>query len=46
VITPPDQTQLNVTGCRNSELAQTDAIDKKLAISVELSSKRRDVITL
>ena len=30
VITPPDQTQLNSAGCRNSELVQTDETDKKL----------------
>jgi len=29
VITPPDQTQFNSTGCRNSELVQTDATDKQ-----------------
>jgi len=30
VITPPDQTHLNSTGCRNSEVIQTDATDGKL----------------
>ena len=30
VITPPDRTQLNSTVCRNSELVQTDATDRKL----------------
>ena len=40
VITLPDQTQLNSTGCRNSEPVQTDATDKKnWTISVELSPK-------
>ena len=29
MITSPDQTQLNTTGCRNSELVQTDARNKQ-----------------
>ena len=29
MITPPDQTQLNITGCRNSERVQTDARNKQ-----------------
>jgi len=32
VITPPDQTQLNSTGCRNSEHVLTDATDKQVAL--------------
>ena len=30
LITAPDRTQLNSTGCRNSELVQTDETDRKL----------------